>query len=205
MMMTIVTKISKMIIISLKHSTDACLMLLMIMKYPRWLAISCGRFSCNRTSSIIVMMIIDNDNDNNDDNDNNNDDNNLLWQVSLQPDGTYKTESRLSFIATRWTFGLSWHSRECVVDFDDYIELCNVICYKTVCHKHSNSGLRTTGECSVKGRTMCWSSIRRNLWGRTLVFRSVLRSAVAFLLIKSVTLFHFIHDLLSMNGEKVLS
>ena len=53
-----------------------------------------------------------NDNDNNNDNDNDNvkdninDDNNLLWQVSLQPDGTYKTESRLSFIATRWTFGL---------------------------------------------------------------------------------------------------
>ena len=43
----------------------------------------------------------DNDNDNDDDNDRINDENNLFWQVSLQPDGTYKTESRLSFIATR--------------------------------------------------------------------------------------------------------
>ena len=167
------------------------------------MVISCGRYSCNQTTSIIVMMImimimIDNDNIN--------DDNNLLWQVSLQPDGTYKTESRLSFIATRWTFGLSWHSRECVVDFDDYIELCNVICYKTVCHKHSYSGLRTTGECSVKGRTMCWSSIRRSLWGRTHVFRSVSRSVVAFLLIRSVTsfLFSMICSVWNMNGETEL-
>ena len=58
MMMIIVTKISKITIISHKQSTDVCQMLLMIMKYPRWLAISCGRFSCNRTSFIIVMMIM---------------------------------------------------------------------------------------------------------------------------------------------------
>ena len=60
-------------------------------------------------------------------------------QVSLQPDGTYKTESRLSFIATRWALHLS-----------------------RAPHFHLHPGLKTMGASSVRDRMMFWNSTKRN-------------------------------------------
>ena len=116
----------------------------------------------------------DNDNENNDDNDDNNGRSpcNLMAPIRL----------RAGFPSLRPGEHL---------DYQGIQENVLILTITLNCVKHSNTGLRTTGECSVKGRTMCWSSIRRNLWGRTHVFRSVSRPVVAFLLIRSAISFLF--------------